>query len=271
MGKFSKRNKYRSFQTRSKKRTFKTRKRKNSTKNIQRLNLLRVLIIVLIIGIIIVGVSVPLTNYFINNSSQVISSEDTGIEHFTDEQTEELLQVINRANTLSEGYLPDLQEVDSVKVNALAVNDLKEMLQKSGEDGVNLAIDTAYISYGEQNDLYNGKYNSIKEQNGYTAIRAESETVKLVPKAGQSESQTGLLITFSDKDEPDFSKSKSFSWLNENAVNYGFALRYPKDKEDKTLLTYNPQVYRFVGKTNALQMRILGMCLEEYKKYMDEK
>lgn len=215
--------------------------------------------------------AVPLTNYFANKNSEKISSVNTKTEILTEEQNEELLQVINRTNTLPEDYSPSLSEVKSVKVNLLMTDSLKEMLSKAEEEGVNISVNTGYISFEEQNDLYNKKYNSIKEQNGYTAIKAESETVKLVPKAGQSESQTGLLITFSDKDQPEFTKSKTFSWLNENAVNYGFALRYSKNKEDKTLMSYNPQVYRYVGKTNALQMRILGMCLEEYKEYMDLK
>ncbi|MCH5300687.1 MAG: M15 family metallopeptidase [Ruminococcus sp.] len=271
MGKFNKRNKNRSFRTRSKRRTFKTKKRKNNAVNIKRLAVLRVVIIVLIITVMAVGVAVPLTIYFLNSNSGTISSEDTAEEHFTDEQNEELLQIINRTNKLNKDYLPALEEVNSVKVNSLVTSDLKVMLEKANKDGVNILVDTAYISYEEQNSIYIEKYNSVKEENGYTAIKAESETVKLVPKAGESEAQTGLIITFSDNDEPDFSKSKSFSWLNENAVNYGFVLRYPKDKEEKTLLTYNPQVYRFVGKSNAIQMRILGMCLEEYKEYMEQK
>lgn len=271
MGKFSKRNKHRSFQTRSIRRTFKTKKRINNAESIKRLAVLRVVIIFFIIAVLIVGVSVPLVNYFINSNSGIISSENTSEEHFTDEQNEELLQVINRVNKLTQDYSPTLEEVNSVKINSLMTDDLKEMLEKAEDDGVHIIIDTAYISYEEQNSLYVEKYNYIKEKNKYTAIRAESETVKLVPKPGESEAQTGLLIKFSDSDEPDFSKSKSFSWLNDNAINYGFVLRYPKDKEDKTLLTYNPQLYRFVGKSNAIQMRILGMCLEEYKEYMEQK
>ncbi len=271
MGKFSKKNKKRNFHTRSKRKTFNTKKRKNNAVNIRRIAILRVTVIVLIIAVTILGVAIPLTNYFINSNSGVVSSDNTAEEHFTDEQKEELLQIINRTNTLDEDYMPNLEEINSVKVNNLLTEDLKEMLKKAKDNGINISIDTAYVSFEEQKNLYDKKFNSIKEENGYTAIRAESETVKLVSKPGESEAQTGLIITFKDNDESDFLKSKSFSWLNENAVNYGFVLRYPKDKEEKTMMTYNPKAYRFVGKNNAIQMRILGMCLEDYKEYMEQK
>ena len=146
-----------------------------------------------------------------------------------------------------------------------------QLLTAAENDGIGLQISSGYISFEEQNKLYEEMYNSIKEQNNVTSIKAESSTVKIVPKAGQSEAQTGLIVVFSDSEEKDFEKSKSCLWLRENAVEYGFVLRYPKDKEDLTFMTYNPSTYRFVGKNNALKMRIFGMCMEEYREYTEQK
>lgn len=53
-------------------------------------------------------------------------------------------------------------------------------------------------------------------------------------------------------------------WLKENAENYGFILRYPKEKENITKVTYEPWHWRYVGEENAKKINELGMCLEEY-------
>ena len=97
---------------------------------------------------------------------------------------------------------------------------------------------------------------------------AEAETVKVVSKAGESEAQTGLIVSFADGDSSTFLNSKSFFWLEAHAIEYGFVLRYPKNKQDVTSKNYNPQCYRFVGKEYAEKMKIYGLTLEEYKEYL---
>ena len=55
----------------------------------------------------------------------------------------------------------------------------------------------------------------------------------------------------------------------ENAEDYGFVLRYPKDKTDITEIIYEPWHYRYVGVEHAKKMNQLGMCLEEYIEYLE--
>jgi hypothetical protein len=45
---------------------------------------------------------------------------------------------------------------------------------------------------------------------------------------------------------------------------YGFILRYPKDKTEITGIGYEPWHYRYVGREAAAEMEKLGLCLEEY-------
>ena len=45
-------------------------------------------------------------------------------------------------------------------------------------------------------------------------------------------------------------------------------LRYPKDKQDITGITYEPWHYRYVGVEHARKMQELDMCLEEYWEYL---
>ena len=62
-----------------------------------------------------------------------------------------------------------------------------------------------------------------------------------------------------------------FTWMQEHAADYGFVLRFPKDKQEKTGITYESWHYRFVGINNAKEMNRLNMCLEEYVEYMNNK
>ena len=53
-------------------------------------------------------------------------------------------------------------------------------------------------------------------------------------------------------------------WLMEHCQDYGFVLRYPKDKEEITGIIYEPWHYRYVGKKHAKKIMAKGVCLEEY-------
>ena len=66
-----------------------------------------------------------------------------------------------------------------------------------------------------------------------------------------------------------FENTNAFKWLKDNAENYGFVLRYPKQKEDITQVTYEPWHWRYVGEENAKKMNELGLCLEEYVEYLN--
>jgi D-alanyl-D-alanine carboxypeptidase len=61
-----------------------------------------------------------------------------------------------------------------------------------------------------------------------------------------------------------FEKTSAFAWLQENAAQFGFILRYPKEKEDITGYTYEPWHYRFVGRAAALEIKAADLTLEEY-------
>lgn len=53
-------------------------------------------------------------------------------------------------------------------------------------------------------------------------------------------------------------------WLMKNCQNYGFILRYPKDKTDITQYIYEPWHYRYVGEEAAKAIMEKGITLEEY-------
>ena len=61
-----------------------------------------------------------------------------------------------------------------------------------------------------------------------------------------------------------FENTKEFRWLQEHAHEYGFIMRYPKDKMNITKITYEPWHYRYVGVEAAVKIKESGMVLEEY-------
>ena len=85
---------------------------------------------------------------------------------------------------------------------------------------------------------------------------------------GASEHQVGLALdivcsTYYRLDEA-FGDTEAGKWLAENSYQYGFILRYPKDKEEITGIEYEPWHFRYVGKEAAKEMTEQKLTLEEY-------
>lgn len=96
---------------------------------------------------------------------------------------------------------------------------------------------------------------------------AEALTARSIGEPYKSEHNIGLAVDFNDVNYA-FENEKAFTWLMENAENYGFILRYPADKEDITKIKYEPWHWRYVGPEYAKEMNDLGFCLEEYIEYL---
>lgn len=190
------------------------------------------------------------------------STENQGQSQEQLSQSEELLRIVNKQKPLDSDYVPELVDFHGVKVNTIMLDSLKAMTDDAKAQGIELNVDSAYIPYDEQDKLYTATLNELLANPEYTRVRAEAAAQKLVPQAGCSESQTGLLISFMLSDE------RTTAYIERNCVQYGFILRYPEDKEDITHLSYNKTLYRYVGKENSVKMRSYNMCLEEYADYV---
>lgn len=60
-------------------------------------------------------------------------------------------------------------------------------------------------------------------------------------------------------------------WIAENAPKYGFIIRYLKDRQDITGITYEPWHIRYVGKENAEYITEHHLTLEEFLKQLSAK
>lgn len=59
-------------------------------------------------------------------------------------------------------------------------------------------------------------------------------------------------------------------WIGENCWKYGFIVRYPQNKKDKTGKEYCPWHLRYVGEIHAAIMEKKQMCLEEYVDFLKQ-
>lgn len=167
------------------------------------------------------------------------------------------------------------QKYDSVKaVDRETYEPLKKMFEDAKNDGVPLELVSAYRSISLQDRLFTRSVNSFKNR-GYS----ESEAIKKAnisrTFSGTSEHNTGYGFDILQKGkytlDESFENTAQFKWLSEHAAEYGFILRYPKNKTAITGIMYEPWHYRYVGTENAVKMNEMGFCLEEYIEYLDKQ
>lgn len=220
-----------------------------------------VLITVVFIAVAVVGVVAFLTL----KGFEQDQTEKNPVNSYQQYNDEDLLRVVNRQNPLESDFVPELKKVDGMSVNAIAYDSLVQMCKTANEQGIELKVIKGYVSYDMQKTEYENKLSELLADPEYTQVRAEAAAGKLVPKAGESEYQTGLLVKF------DLNDSKTKAFVELNCVDNGFIQRYPKSKETETMLTADYSVYRFVGKENAVKMRSYNMSLEEYRLYLSQQ
>ena len=180
-----------------------------------------------------------------------------------------LLLLVNPWTPLPEDFVPgELVPVQNDQaVDARAYPDLQDMLGDMSQAGLSPLICSSYRSQERQQELYDNKVQRVMAE-GVSLEAAQAEAARWVARPGTSEHQTGLavdIVSLSNQmlDETQES-TPEFQWLAENAWKYGFILRYPSDKSEKTGIAYEPWHFRFVGKEAAEEMHDLGLCLEEY-------
>lgn len=134
------------------------------------------------------------------------------------------------------------------------------MVKAAQADGVNLKVWSPFRSYGDQRVLFQNQVNRVNGD--------EEKAATVVARPGTSEHNTGLCADFNMADDK-FESTPMYTWMVENAEDYGFVLRYPKNKTDITGVIYESWHWRFVGINTAKEMNKLDMTLEEYVEYKE--
>ena len=181
--------------------------------------------------------------------------------------TSDYIVLTNKENLLSEDYIPpDLVKLtckkissDPIQMREVAANALSDMFAAAKEDGIILYAHSGYRSYRTQKTMYS---NRLKKNNG------KDDGVVAYP--GSSDHQTGLGIDIINKAgigkkfTTAFAETKEGKWVAENCWNYGFVIRYQKNKEDITQIMFEPWHLRYVGVQVAQYMHENDLSLEEF-------
>ena len=200
-------------------------------------------------------------------------NETNIIEHITSEENLKKLNdwrltLVNYENEMPKDYIPPLSNIDKERqFDSRAINSLLQMMLDMNNAGINhIWAQSAYRNPKKQEHLIQ---ESIQEYlaEGKTEEEAKALTARSIGEPYKSEHNLGLAVDFNDINYA-FEEEEAFSWLVENAENYGFILRYPKDKEEITKIKYEPWHWRYVGIENAKEINKLEVCLEEYIQYL---
>lgn len=139
---------------------------------------------------------------------------------------------------------------------------LKAMIDDARKEGVNLSVWSPYRSYNIQQMLFNRQKQKQIEA-GVPESEADAKAATIVARPGTSEHHTGLAADINMADDA-FENTPMYAWLTEHCQDYGFIMRYPKDKIDVTGVINESWHYRFVGINVAKDIKNKGITLEEY-------
>ena len=175
--------------------------------------------------------------------------------------TEKVL--VNKYYYLDNNYVPDNLEsistrfaLSNMKMVNTAKNAFEEMAQEAKKENLSIIAMSTYRSYDYQVNLYNR----------YVKADGKDAADTYSGRPGHSEHQTGLAVdVYNGKENyTNFEKTKEFIWMNNHAHEFGFILRFPKDKVNETGYTYESWHYRYVGKEIAKYIKEHNISFEEY-------
>ena len=166
------------------------------------------------------------------------------------------IPLVNPWNPVPADYQLQLVEVNGYKVDSTCAQALKEFLAACRKAGNTVKINSAYRDLKQQQAMWD-KYRKNYMAQGYSYDKAEELTAGYVAVPGTSEHHLGLGIDIG-------SGTKTYNWLAKHCWEYGFILRYPKDKKAATGINYEPWHFRYLGKEMAKAVYDSGLTLEEY-------
>ena len=183
-----------------------------------------------------------------------------------------VLLLVNKTHPLGSHYKADdlvtvsrydsqVGSAETHQMRKLAADALEELMDGAEAEGYNIVLRTGYRSYDYQSTLYSN----------YVANHGEAEANKFSAKPGESEHQTGWCC---DVGIPgvyltSFTGTEEAEWIAAHAHEYGFILRYPKEKEDITGYIYESWHIRYVGEECAKEIYENNLTLEEYLGVVD--
>ncbi len=141
-----------------------------------------------------------------------------------------------------------------------AAAELANMLAAAEAAGVQLAVQSAYRSYGYQQTTFDYW---VQQEGEEAALRTSA-------RAGHSEHQLGTAVDLRSRSGPpawdleDWATTPEGAWAVAHAHLFGFVLSYPQGAEHLSCYAYEPWHYRYVGRELAARIHDSGLTLREY-------
>lgn len=175
------------------------------------------------------------------------------------------LIVVNSGREIPEGYTPQLKEILGCGkyLDYRVAPHYEEMYYAAKKDGITLTPYSAYRTYERQKTNYNNLTNQYMSQYGLSREAAAKKAATVILPPGTSEHNLGLAMDICNTYDS-FAYSKEYAWLQAHAHEYGFILRYTKEKQPITGIVPEPWHWRYVGVEYAKKIKDSGLCLEEY-------
>lgn len=176
------------------------------------------------------------------------------------------LKLVNSWNPLEKNYKQPLEiYAGTNQFDSRAIDKLRALV-KDGKK-YNIRVASLFRTYEHQQRLYN---NRVAKEMAKGNKRAQAEVIaaSVVARPGTSEHNLGLAVDFLfgkySSLSPDYENTEAYAWMLEHCADYGFILRYPKNKQSVTGVIFEPWHYRYVGEQAAQEIMSRGICLEEY-------
>src|SRR5699024_3225623 len=175
-------------------------------------------------------------------------------------------------NELPKDFNPELVEVNNEqRIDARIEQAWNDWYQAALEAGHRLFFASGYRPV----ELQEANFNNKVQQNlneGMSEEEAIDKAKEYLTEPGFSEHHTGLALDIVDEEwivegnglDPEYDTQASQQWLTDTMADYGFILRYPKNKEEITGILYESWHFRYVGQENAQFIVENDLALEEY-------
>lgn len=176
--------------------------------------------------------------------------------------------LVNELQMLPQDFEVELEKTyNGQRVDARIRKELEAMIDAAKKDGHPLVICSSYRDYKKQDQLMDESIAKFLRR-GLSYKDAFFKTKEQIALTGASEHHTGLAVDIVGKNHQSLDESQADTeeakWLAEHAAEYGFILRYPKEKEEITMISFESWHYRYVGREAAEYMKEKGLCLEEF-------
>ena len=178
------------------------------------------------------------------------------------------LVLVNFEHPVPEDWSVDLTMTRyGYEVDTRITGAVDELITAAANDGVSLIICYGYRTLEQSRQLFEKQINKQLAL-GLSQEQAVIEARRWVAPPSTSEHHTGLALDIVTPSHQvlnhAFADTDAGRWMADHGWEYGFVVRFPKDKQEFTGITYEPWHLRYVGKEHAAAMYQNNECLEEY-------